>query len=60
MARNAQILYLQDQNKKMTSECQVLTVRILEEKAKMVEIMNEANKMYDGQVKRPGTSLQSY
>jgi len=55
--RAAQISHLEDQNKKITSECQVLTVRILEEKAKMVEIMNEANHMFDGQSRVAGSTM---
>ena len=38
---------MEEKNKKMTQECQILTVRILEEKNKMVEIMNEANNLYE-------------
>ena len=38
---------MEEKNKKLTQECQILTVRILEEKNKMVEIMNEANNMYE-------------
>mgnify|MGYP000238068258 CR=1 FL=1 len=35
----------------------MLTVRILEEKAKMVEIMNEANNMFDGASKIAGSTV---
>jgi hypothetical protein len=38
---------MEEKNRKLTQECQILTVRILEEKNKMVEIMNEANTMYE-------------
>lgn len=45
--RDQQLQVMEDKNKKITQECQILTVRILEEKNKMVEIMNEANNMYE-------------
>lgn len=57
VVRAAQISHLEDQNKKITSECQVLTVRILEEKAKMVEIMNEANHMFEGSSSAAGSRM---
>ncbi len=45
--RDTQLLDMEDKNKKLTQECQILTVRILEEKSKMVEIMNEANNIFE-------------
>lgn len=45
--RDQQLVQMEEKNKKLTQECQILTVRILEEKNKMVEIMNEANNMYE-------------
>ena len=41
----------------MTLECQNLTVRILEEKTKMIEFMNDANVMMDGQSNRAGSMI---
>ena len=41
------MLALEEKNKQLTGECQALTIRMLEEKSKMVEMMNEANNIYD-------------
>ena len=46
--RDSEIADLEEKNKQLTQECQVLTVRMLEEKGKMIEMMNEANNIFDG------------
>lgn len=55
--RNAQLADLEEKNKKITQECQTLTIRILEEKNKMVEIMNEANNMFEDASRGPSGTL---
>ena len=46
--REAEMSDLSEKNKDLTQECQILTVRMLEEKGKMIEMMNEANNIFDG------------
>ena len=38
--KDMQIMDLEDRNRKITVECQHLTVKILEEKNKLIELMN--------------------
>ena len=45
--REGQLQAMEDKNKKLTQECQILTVKILEERNKMIEILNEANGIYE-------------
>lgn len=44
-----EILELDKINKKLTQECQILTVRMLEEKNKMIEMLNETNSLFNNQ-----------
>ena len=46
--KKAEISDLEEKNRNLTQECQVLTVRMLEEKSKIVEMMNEANHLFEG------------
>jgi len=48
---------MEEKNKKLTSECQILTMRILEEKNKMVEMINEANNIYEASQANFGGSI---
>lgn len=45
--KKSEIQDLEDKNRNLTQECQVLTVRMLEEKSKIVEMMNEANNLFE-------------
>lgn len=54
--RNQELKDLEEKNKKLTQECQLLTVRMLEEKSKMIEVMNEANSVYEGSMRRSLTA----
>ena len=58
-AREAEVQTLTEKNKKLTSECSVLTNKVLEERNKMIEIMNEANSMYEDVNGRFGESRSS-
>ena len=45
--KTSEIETMQKQNADLTKEYEKLTLRLLEEKHKMVEIMNEANKTFE-------------
>lgn len=55
--RNSEITDLYEKNKKLTQECQILTVRMLEEKSKMVEMMNEANNMFESSTRNSSKTM---
>lgn len=38
---------LTDENKKLKADCQVMQDRIMEEKSKVIEMMNQANEVYE-------------
>ena len=57
--REETVTGLTEKNVKLTSECSILTVKILEERNKMIEIMNEANSMYTDVNGRFGENRQS-
>ena len=41
--KDLQLTDMEDKNRRLTRECQLLTKQIIEEKNKMMEIMNQAN-----------------
>ena len=45
--KDMQIMDLEERNRKITVECQHLTIKILEEKNKLIELMNQANNAYN-------------
>ena len=45
--RDDQLRHMEEKNKQLTHECTILTNKILEERNKMIEIMNEANTVYE-------------
>lgn len=47
-ARDFTIKEITEKNKMLTQDQQMLTARFLEEKNKWVEVMNEANSVYEG------------
>lgn len=57
-ARSKQVEDLTEKNKKLAADQQTLTMRLLEEKAKWVEVMNEANSVYDKSMQRMGSTTE--
>ena len=46
--RDSEIADLMSKNKLLTEDCNVLTQRMMEEKDKMIDMMNEANTIFEG------------
>ena len=46
--RDGEIADLMSKNKLLTEDCNVLTQRMMEEKDKMIDMMNEANTIFEG------------
>ena len=40
-------IQLTDENKKLKVDCQIMQDRIMEEKSKVIEMMNQANEVYE-------------
>lgn len=57
--KTKEVIDLEEKNKNLTGECQLLTIRILEEKSKIVEMMNEANMLYDGATRMHSESFNA-
>lgn len=47
-----------DENKKLKIDCKVMQDRILEEKTKVIEMMNQANEVFDSAVYRTGAGTE--
>lgn len=49
---------LTDENKKLKIECRQMQDRILEEKSKVIEMMNQANEVFDSVVHRSNAGTE--